>query len=125
LLKEDKGYLSPHFLAVSEAAKYLGVNKKMIYLLLGLGEISPFRERSSFRIERKTLVDFRMSFNDIRRIEPFLPLLFEHIILNSADLAGRHMLPSSPHCSLANFMQDDVRDDGGDAGYTSFSWQFP
>ena len=55
----DKEYVSAPLLTVAEAARYLGVNKKMIYGLIELGELRAVKVKGSVRIERKSLDDFR------------------------------------------------------------------
>lgn len=57
----DKKYVSAPLLTVAEAAEYLGVNKKMVYQLIELGEIVAVKVKGSVRIEQKSLNDFRSS----------------------------------------------------------------
>ena len=48
-------------LSVSEAAKFLGVGKKIVYQLIEFGEIRAVREGGAVRIEKRSLEDFRSS----------------------------------------------------------------
>lgn len=60
-MTKDKEYVSAPLLKVSEAASYLGVNRKMIYQLIERDEITAVKVKGSVRIERKSLDDFRAS----------------------------------------------------------------
>ena len=51
----------PSFLTVSEAARYMGVGKKIIYQLIDFGEIRAFRERGAVKVETESLDAFRDS----------------------------------------------------------------
>jgi excisionase family DNA binding protein len=58
---EEEGYVTAPLLTVPEAARYLGVGRKMVYQLIERGEITAVRVDGSTRIERKSLDQFRAS----------------------------------------------------------------
>jgi excisionase family DNA binding protein len=58
---EEEGFLAAPLLSVPEAAKYLGVGRKMVYELIERGEIAAVRTGGSTRIEKKSLDEFRAS----------------------------------------------------------------
>lgn len=58
---EEEGYVSAPLLTVPEAARYLGVGRKLVYELVERGEIVAVRVDGSTRIEKKSLDDFRAS----------------------------------------------------------------
>ena len=60
MFKEDD-FVSMPFLTVSEAAKYMGVGKKIIYQLIEFGELEAVRERSAVMIAKNSLDAFRRS----------------------------------------------------------------
>jgi excisionase family DNA binding protein len=47
------------FMSVPEAARYLGVGRKMVYQLLENGDLAFTRERGAVRILAETVVAFR------------------------------------------------------------------
>ena len=49
------------FMSVPEAARYLGVGRKMVYQLLDNGDLTFTRERGAIRILAETVVAFRNS----------------------------------------------------------------
>ena len=49
------------FMTVSEAARYMGVGKKIIYQLLEFGELEAIRERSAILVAKASMDDFRSS----------------------------------------------------------------
>ena len=49
------------FMSVPEAARYLGVGRKMVYQLLDNGDLPFTRERGAIRILAETVVAFRNS----------------------------------------------------------------
>ena len=53
-----KEYVSAPLLTVGEAAKYLGVGRKIVYQLIERGEIKAVKVGGSVRIERKSLDAF-------------------------------------------------------------------
>ena len=48
-------------LTVSQAARFLGVGKKIVYQLIEFGEISGVRSHGAILIEKQSLVAFRAS----------------------------------------------------------------
>jgi excisionase family DNA binding protein len=48
-------------ITVSQAAKYMGVGKKIIYQLIEFDEIRAVREHSRVLVEKKSLDEFRAS----------------------------------------------------------------
>lgn len=60
-MDEDKGFVSAPLLTVAEAARYLGINRKMVYQLIERGEIVAVKVKGSVRIEQKSLDIFRAS----------------------------------------------------------------
>lgn len=53
--------VSAPLLTVPEAARYLGVGRKMVYELIGRGEIRAVKVQGSVRLEKKSLDKFRES----------------------------------------------------------------
>ena len=49
------------YLTVSEAARFMGVGKKIIYQLIDFGEIHAIRERGAVKIDTQSLQAFRAS----------------------------------------------------------------
>jgi excisionase family DNA binding protein len=58
---EDEGYVSGPLVSVSDAAKYLGVGRKIVYQLIEGGELSAVRNRGAVLIEKESLDAFRAS----------------------------------------------------------------
>ena len=58
---ENLGFIAAPLLTVAEAAKYLSVNKKMVYKLIEYGEIKAVKVKGSVRVEQKSLEDYRKS----------------------------------------------------------------
>jgi excisionase family DNA binding protein len=57
---EKNGYVSAPLLTVGEAARYLGVGRKVIYQLMERGELTVLRRSGSEKlIEKKSLDEFR------------------------------------------------------------------
>jgi excisionase family DNA binding protein len=52
-------YVLLPLLTIGEAAKYLGVGRKMLYQLIEWGEIRVLRVRGSALIEKRSLEEFR------------------------------------------------------------------
>jgi excisionase family DNA binding protein len=48
-------------LTVGEAAKYLGVGRKVVYQLIEFGQLQSVRENSAILIEKRSLDQFRQS----------------------------------------------------------------
>jgi len=57
-MAEEEEYVSAPLLSVSEAAKYLGVGRKVIYQLIEQDQIRVVRVDGSVRIEKRSLDDF-------------------------------------------------------------------
>jgi excisionase family DNA binding protein len=58
---EQEEYIYFPVMTVSEAAKYLGVGKKMIYQLIEFNEIRAVREHGAVLVEKMSLENFRKS----------------------------------------------------------------
>jgi excisionase family DNA binding protein len=57
--REEKGYVSASLLDVGEAAKYLGVGRKILYQLIERGEITVVKAGKCTLVEKKSLDAFR------------------------------------------------------------------
>ena len=57
----DTDVVSLPLLTVSEAAKYLGVGRKIVYQLLEFGEIRAVKRRGAVLIEKESVDAFRSS----------------------------------------------------------------
>ncbi|MGA7802513.1 MAG: helix-turn-helix domain-containing protein [Gammaproteobacteria bacterium] len=62
-MDEEKTYVSAPLLSPAEAAKYLGVGRKIIYQLIEQGQLSAVKVGKAVRIEKKSLDEFRASGN--------------------------------------------------------------
>jgi len=60
MIKSDEFIYMP-VMNVSEAARFLGVGKKIVYQLIDFDEIRAVRERGAILIEKRSLEDFRAS----------------------------------------------------------------
>jgi len=49
------------FMTVSQAARHMGVGKKIIYQLIEFGELPALRERGAILVEKKSLENYRKS----------------------------------------------------------------
>lgn len=58
---QEKEYKDLRMLTVSQAAKYLGVGKPIVYQLIDFNEIRAVRERGAVLVEKKSLDTFRAS----------------------------------------------------------------
>jgi excisionase family DNA binding protein len=58
---EENEYVSAPLLSVAEAAKYLGVGRKVVYQLIERGDIKAVKTGKSVVIEKKSLDEFRAS----------------------------------------------------------------
>jgi excisionase family DNA binding protein len=56
---DDAEFIYFPLLTVSEAAKYLGVGKRIVYHLIELDEIRAVKERRALLVEKKSLDAFR------------------------------------------------------------------
>lgn len=57
----DDRYIHMPLMTVSEAARYMGVGKKIIYQLIEFDEIRAVRERGAVLVEKRSLDAFRAS----------------------------------------------------------------
>jgi excisionase family DNA binding protein len=60
-MNPDDEFIYMPFMTVSQAARYMGVGKKIIYQLIEFDEIRAVRERSAVLVEKKSLDEFRAS----------------------------------------------------------------
>lgn len=58
-IMEQDNYIHFPLLTVGEAAKYLGVGRKIIYQLIEFGQIQSVRENRAILIEKRSLDMFR------------------------------------------------------------------
>ena len=58
---KQHNYIHFPLLTVGEAAKYLGVGRKMIYQLIEFDRLRSVRENRAILIEKKSLDEFRRS----------------------------------------------------------------
>ena len=56
---EEDGYVSLPLMTLGEAAKYLGVGRKIVYQLIESGRIRAVKVGGAVRLERNSLDDFR------------------------------------------------------------------
>jgi excisionase family DNA binding protein len=62
VMEEEQGFVSMPLLTVSEAAKYLGVGKKIVYQLIENGELLVVRGKGkTVQVEKQSLDRFRRS----------------------------------------------------------------
>jgi excisionase family DNA binding protein len=54
-------YIYFPMMTVSEAAKYLGVGKKVVYQLIEFGQVRAVRERGAVLVEQRSLEELRNS----------------------------------------------------------------
>jgi excisionase family DNA binding protein len=60
-MQNDDTYIHMPMLTVSQAAKYMGVGKRIIYQLIEFDEIRAVRERGALLVEQRSLDAFRES----------------------------------------------------------------
>jgi excisionase family DNA binding protein len=48
-------------ITVPEAAKYLGLGRKMVYQLIEFGELRAVRKKGGVRVDKNSLVDYQES----------------------------------------------------------------
>lgn len=60
-MEQETGYISAPLLSIAEAAKELGVGKKIIYQLIENGEIRAVKPRTgkTILVEKKSLDEYR------------------------------------------------------------------
>jgi excisionase family DNA binding protein len=61
MASHDTDFVSLPLLTVNEAAKYLGVGRKIVYQLLEFGEIRAVKKRGAVLIEKESVDSFRSS----------------------------------------------------------------
>ena len=61
MASHDTDVVSLPLLTVSEASKYLGVGRKIVYQLLEFGEIRAVKRRGAVLIEKESVDSFRSS----------------------------------------------------------------
>jgi len=59
-MKQDN-YIHFPLLTVGEAAKYLGIGRKVVYQLIEFGQIQSVRQNRAILIEKRSLDQFRQS----------------------------------------------------------------
>ena len=57
----SQNHITLPLITVSEASKYLGVGRKVLYQLLEFGELNAVRHKGAILIEKKSLDDYRAS----------------------------------------------------------------
>ena len=57
----EEGYVSLPLLTIGDAAKYLGVGRKVIYQLIEWGQIRAVKVNGSVQIEKRSLDDLKAS----------------------------------------------------------------
>ena len=60
-MAEEMEYVSLPLIGVADAARYLGVGRKMIYQLIEWGELRVVKINGSVQIEKKSLDEFKAS----------------------------------------------------------------
>ena len=58
---KDDTYIHFPFLTVGEAARYLGIGRKMVYQLIEFDQIRSVRENRAILVEKRSLDEFRSS----------------------------------------------------------------
>jgi excisionase family DNA binding protein len=58
---EEEKYIYLPLLTVPEAAKYMGVGRKIIYQLIEFDQVRAVRNKGAVLLEKKSLDDFRSS----------------------------------------------------------------
>jgi excisionase family DNA binding protein len=54
-------YIDPAMMTVAEAAKYLGVGRKVVYQLIEYGRLRVVRDRSVVMVKKNSVEEFRAS----------------------------------------------------------------
>ena len=57
----EEGYVSLPLLTVAEAAKYLGVGRKVVYQLIEWGQLKAVKVNGSVQIEKRSLDELKAS----------------------------------------------------------------
>ncbi|MEJ2488189.1 MAG: helix-turn-helix domain-containing protein [Anaerolineales bacterium] len=58
---KDDNYIHFPLLTVGEAARYLGIGRKMVYQLIEFDQIRSVRENRAILVEKRSLDEFRSS----------------------------------------------------------------
>jgi excisionase family DNA binding protein len=58
-MAKEQEYVSAPLLTVAEAAKYLGVGRKVVYELIERGEITAVKSGAATLLEKKSLESFK------------------------------------------------------------------
>ncbi len=61
MMFHENDYKGLKMLTVSQAAKYLGVGKPIVYQLIDFNEIQAVRERGAILVDKRSLDTFRAS----------------------------------------------------------------
>jgi excisionase family DNA binding protein len=61
MTQDKEEYIYFPMMTVSEAAKYLGVGKKVMYQLIEFGQVRAVKERGAVLVEKRSLEDLRNS----------------------------------------------------------------
>jgi excisionase family DNA binding protein len=59
--KREEGYVMMPLLTVAEAAKFLGVGRKIVYQLIEWGELKVVKVDGSAMIEKRSLEEYKSS----------------------------------------------------------------
>lgn len=57
----EKGHVTLPLMTVSEAARYMGVGKKIVYQLIEFGELNAVKNKGQVLIEKSSVDRFRSS----------------------------------------------------------------
>ena len=60
-MHQEDEFINMPLMTVSQAARYMGVGKRIIYQLIEFNEIRAARERGAVLVEKKSLDEFRAS----------------------------------------------------------------
>ena len=61
MVEDEKAYTDPPLMTIPEAARYLGVGKKIIYQLIDRDEIRAVRKHGATLVDKRSLEAFRSS----------------------------------------------------------------
>jgi excisionase family DNA binding protein len=57
----SENFIYSTLITVPEAAKYLGLGRKMVYQLIEFGELRAVRKQGGVRVDKNSLVDYQES----------------------------------------------------------------
>jgi len=60
-MNQEDEFINMPMMTVSQAARYMGVGKRIIYQLIEFDQIRATRERGAVLVEKKSLDEFRAS----------------------------------------------------------------